>query len=274
MTVKELKNAIADAMQTMKENKHTCTRAEKEIITAQYTKKADLENQLETMRTVIERNEKRRAAAEKATAEKTPAKKTSSKPAASLKKSSSKVDKQTTADKPKTAAKKSSTAKKTTTEKPEPEPERKWYPDNYETENNVFTKLAQYDATGIENGTVLIGRYFDIKHMTKNMVYSAKEKAIQKLMEKMQKAGENPFPENIDLYQFVTMNNELYVIQSIITSSFTSLRKDELQKAVEADHVGLYTMEAKSKKTTGKKTTTAAKKTPVKKTPAKKTATK
>ena len=30
MTVKELKNAIADAMQTMKENKHTCTRAEKE----------------------------------------------------------------------------------------------------------------------------------------------------------------------------------------------------------------------------------------------------
>ena len=56
MTVKELKNAIADATQTMRENKHTCTKAEKEIITAQYTKKADLENQLETMRIVIERN--------------------------------------------------------------------------------------------------------------------------------------------------------------------------------------------------------------------------
>lgn len=261
MTVKELKNAIADAMQTMKENKHTCTKAEKEIITAQYTKKADLENQLEVMQKVIERNEKR--AAEKATAEKTTAKKTSSKPAASLKKSSSKVDKQTTADKPKTAAKKSSTAKKTTTEKTEPE--RKWYPNNYETENNVFTKLSQYDAKGIENGTVLIGRYFNINAMSKNYVYSAKEHAIQHTMENEKKAGNNPFPENIDLYQFVTMNNELYVIQSIITSSFTSLRKDELKKAVEADHVGLYTMEAKPKKTTGKKTSTA-KKTPVKKT--------
>lgn len=265
MTVKELKNAIADAMQTMKENKHTCTKAEKEIITAQYTKKADLENQLETMRTVIERNEKRRAVAEKATAEKTPAKKTSSKPATSLKKSYSKVDKQTTADKPKTAAKKSSTAKKTTTEKPEPEPERKWYPDNYETENNVFTKVPEYSAEAIENKAVLIGRYFNINAMNKKYVYSAKEHAIQHIMEQYKKDGENPFPENIDLYQFVTMNNELYVIQSIITSSFTSLRKDELQKAVEADHVGLYTMEAKPKKTTGKKTTTA-KKTPVKKT--------
>lgn len=268
MTVKELKNAIADAMQTMKENKYTCTKAEKEIITAQNTKKADLENQLEVMQKVIERNEKRRAA-EKATVEKTPAKKTASKPAASLKKSSSKVDKQTTADKPKTAAKKSSTAKKTTTEKTEPD--KKWYPDNYETENNVFTKVPEYSAESIENKDVLIGRYFDIRHMTENMVYSVKETAIQKLMNKMKKAGENPFPENIDLYQFVAMNNELYVIQSIITSSFTSLRKDELQKAVEADHVGLYTMEAKPKKTTGKKTSTAAKKTPVKKTTAKKT---
>lgn len=271
MTVKELKNAIADAMQTMKENKHTCTKAEKEIITAQYTKKADLENQLEMMQKVIERNEKRRAA-EKATAEKTPAKKTASKPAASLKKSSSKVDKQTTADKPKTAAKKSSTAKKTTTEKTEPE--RKWYPDSYETESNMFTKVPEYSAEAIENKAVLIGRYFNINAMSKNYVYSAKEHAIQHTMENEKKAGRNPFPENIDLYEFVTMNNELYVIQSIITSSFTSLRKDELQKAVEADHVGLYTMEAKPKKTTGKKTTTAAKKTPVKKTTAKKTTTK
>lgn len=266
MTVKELKNAIADAMQTMKENKHTYTKAEKEIITAQYTKKADLENQLETMRTVIERNEKRRAAAEKATAEKTPAKKTSSKPAASLKKSSPKVDKQTTADKPKTAAKKSSTAKKTTTEKPESE--KKWYPDNYETENNVFTKVPEYSAESIENKTVLIGRYFDIKAMTDGYVYSAKEKAIQHTMENEKKAGNNPFPENIDLYEYVTMNDELYIIQSIITTSFTSIRKDDLENAVKAGHVALYTMEKKAPKKPTRKTSTA------KKTPAKKTATK
>ena len=271
MTVKELKNAIADAMQTMKENKHTCTKAEKEIITAQYTKKADLENQLEVMQKVIERNEKRAAekkVAEKATAEKTTAKKTASKPAASLKKSSSKVDKQTTADKPKTAAKKSSTAKKTTTEKPEPEPDKKWYPDNYETDLNIFSKVPEYNAEAIENNTVLIGRYFNIKAMTKNYVYSAKEHAIQRAMEQYKKDGENPFPENIDLYEYVTKNDELYIIQSIITTSFTSIRKDDLENAVKAGHVALYTMKEKkapkkptrktstAKKTTARKTTT------------------
>lgn len=266
MTVKELKNAIADAMQTMKENKHTCTKAEKEIITAQYTKKADLENQLEVMQKVIERNEKR--AAEKKVAEK----------AASLKKSTTSNK---TADKPKEekktiskTSKTSKTSNKKTVDKPKKTEEKKWYPDNYETKSNVFTKVPGYNAEAIENKDVLIGRYFNINAMSKNYVYSAKEHAIQRAMEQCKKDGENPFPENIDLYQFVTMNNELYVIQSIITSSFTSLRKDELQKAVEADHVGLYTMEAKPKKTTGKKTTTEAKKTPVKKTTAKKTTTK
>lgn len=272
MTVKELKNAIADAMQTMKENKHTCTKAEKEIITAQYTKKADLENQLETMRTVIERNEKRRAAAEKATAEKTPAKKTASKPAASLKKSSSKVDKQTTADKPKeekkTVSKTSKTSKKKTVDKPEKTEDKKWYPDNYETEFNIFSKVPEYSAEAIENKDVLIGRYFDIKAMTKKYVYSAKEHAIQHIMEDEKKAGRNPFPENIDLYEFVTMNKELYIIQSLVTTSFTSIRKDDLENAVKAGHIALYTMEEKkapkkptrktstAKKTTARKTTT------------------
>ena len=240
MTVKELKNAIADARHTMKENKHTCTKAEKDIITAQNTKKADLENQLETMKTVIERNEKR--AAEKKVAEK----------AASLKKSTntSKTAEKKTADKPtaeKTADKKASSTSKTsnkkTVDKPKKTEEKKWYPDNYETEFNVFTKVPEYNAEAIENKTVLIGRYFDIKAMNKNYVYSAKEYAIQRAMEQYKKDGENPFPENIDLYEYVTMNDELYIIQSLITTSFTSIRKDDLENAVKAGHVALYTME-------------------------------
>ena len=266
MTVKELKNAIADATQTMRENKHTCTKAEKEIITAQYTKKADLENQLKTMKTVIERNEKR--AAEKKAAEK----------AASLKKSSNTsktAEKKTTAEK--TADKKTSstsktskTSKKKTVDKPEKTKEKNWYPDSYETENNVFTKVPEYNAEAIENKTVLIGRYFNINAMSDEYVYSAKEHAIQRTMEDEKEAGNNPFPENIDLYEYVVMNDELYIIKSIITSSFTSIRKDDLENAVKAGHVALYTMEEKKapKKTTTKKTSTA------KKTTAKKTATK
>lgn len=266
MTVKELKNAIADARQTMKENKHTCTKAEKEIITAQYTKKADLENQLETMKTVIERNEKR--AAEKKVAEK----------AASLKKSTTSkttTAEKKTADKPtaeKTADKKASSTSKTsnkkTVDKPKKTEEKKWYPDNYETEFNMFTKVPEYSAESIENKTVLIGRYFDLKAMSKNYVYSAKEHAIQRAMEQYKKDGENPFPENIDLYEYTTMNDEVYIIQSLITTSFTSIRKDDLENAVKAGHVALYTMEEKkapkkptrktstAKKTTARKTTT------------------
>ena len=261
MTVKELKNAIADATQTMRENKHTCTKAEKEIITAQYTKKADLENQLETMRTVIERNEKR--AAEKKVAEK----------AASLKKSttSNKTADKPTVDKPKeekkTISKTSKTSNKKTVDKPKKTEEKNWYPDSYETESNMFTKVPEYNAESIENKAVLIGRYFDIKAMSKNYVYSAKEHAIQRAMEQYKKDGENPFPENIDLYEYVTMNDELYIIQSLITTSFTSIRKDDLENAVKSGHVALYTMEEKKapKKPTTRKTSTA-KKTTVKKT--------
>lgn len=267
MTVKELKNAIADAMQTMKENKHTCTKAEKEIITAQYTKKADLENQLETMRIVIERNEKR--AAEKKAAEK----------AASLKKSpnTSKTAEKKTSDKPtaeKTADKKTSstskTSKKKTVDEPKKTEEKQWYPDNYETELNVFTKVPEYSAEAIENKAVLIGRYFNINAMNKKYVYSAKEHAIQHTMENEKEAGNNPFPNNIDLYEYVVQNDELYIIQSIITTSFTSIRKDDLENAIKAGHVALYTMEEKKapKKTTTRKTSTA------KKTTAKKTTTK
>ena len=263
MTVKELKNAIADATQTMRENKHTCTKAEKEIITAQYTKKADLENQLETMRTVIERNEKR--AAEKKVAEK----------AASLKKSttSNKTADKPTVDKPKeekkTTSKTSKTSKKKTVDKPKKTEEKNWYPDSYETESNMFTKVPEYSAEAIENKAVLIGRYFDINAMSKNYVYSAKEHAIQRAMEQYKKDGENPFPENIDLYEYTTMNDEVYIIQSLITTSFTSIRKDDLENAIKAGHVALYTMEEKKapKKPT-RKTSTA------KKTTARKTATK
>ena len=124
MTVKELKNAIADAMQTIKTNKYTATKTEREVILGTYTKKADLENQLETMRTVIERNEKR--AAEKKVAEK----------AASLKKSpntSKKTADKPTADKPKEEKKSTSkaikTSEKKTVDKPKKTEEKNWYPD-------------------------------------------------------------------------------------------------------------------------------------------------
>ena len=266
MTVKEIKNAIADAMQTIKTNKYTATKTEREVILGTYTKKADLENQLKTMRTVIERNEKR--AAEKKVAEK----------AASLKKSTSnKTAEKKTADKPtaektadkKTISKTSKTSNKKTVDKPKKTEEKKWYPDNYETESNMFTKVPEYSAESIENKAVLIGRYFDIKAMSKNYVYSAKEHAIQRAMEQYKKDGENPFPENIDLYEYTTMNDEVYIIQSLITTSFTSIRKDDLENSVKAGHVALYTMEEKKapKKPT-RKTSTA------KKTTAKKTATK
>ena len=256
MTVKELKNAIADAMQTMRENKHTCTKAEKEIITAQYTKKADLENQLETMITVIERNEKR--AAEKKVTEKA----ASLKPTSTSKKT---VDKPT-ADKPKEEKKTTSkTSNKKTVDEPEKTKEKKtWYPDIYETDSNIFSKVPEYSAEAIENKDVLIGRYFDIKAMTKNYVYSAKEHAIQHIMENEKKAGRNPFPENVDLYEFVTMNDELYIIQSLITTSFTSIRKDDLENAVKAGHVALYTVEQKPQKKTSTRKTSTAKKTPTK----------
>ena len=266
MTVKEIKNAIADAMQTIKTNKYTATKTEREVILGTYTKKADLENQLETMRTVIERNEKR--AAEKKVAEK----------AASLKKSTTSkttTAEKKTADKPtaeKTADKKASSTSKTsnkkTVDKPKKTEEKNWYPDNYETESNMFTKVPEYNAESIENKAVLIGRYFDIKAMSKNYVYSAKEHAIQRAMEQYKKDGENPFPENIDLYEYTTMNDEVYIIQSLITTSFTSIRKDDLENAVKAGHVALYTMEEKKapkkptrKTSTAKKTTTARKTT-------------
>ena len=259
MTVKELKNAIADAMQTMKENKYTCTKAEKEIITAQNTKKADLENQLEVMQKVIERNEKR--AAEKKVTEKA----ASLKPTSTSKKTADKP----TADKPKEEKKPTSkTSNKKTVDKPEKTKEQKktWYPDKYETDLNIFSKVPEYSAEAIENKDVLIGRYFDIKAMTKNYVYSAKEHAIQRAMEQYKKDGENPFPENVDLYEYVVMNDELYIIQSLITTSFTSIRKDDLENAVKAGHVALYTVEKKApKKTTTRKTSTA-KNTTVKKT--------
>ena len=254
MTVKEIKNAIADAMQTIKTNKYTATKTEREVILGTYTKKADLENQLETMRTVIERNEKR--AAEKKVAEK----------AASLKKSttSNKTAGKPTVDKPKEEKKTiSKTSKKKTVDNPKKTEEKNWYPDSYETESNMFTKVPEYSAESIENKAVLIGRYFDIKAMSKNYVYSAKEHAIQRAMEQYKKDGENPFPENIDLYEYTTMNDEVYIIQSLITTSFTSIRKDDLENAVKAGHVALYTMEEKKapKKTTTKKTSTAKKTT-------------
>ena len=255
MTVKEIKNAIADAMQTIKTNKYTATKTEREVILGTYTKKADLENQLETMRTVIERNEKR--AAEKKVAEK----------AASLKKSttSNKTAGKPTVDKPKEEKKTiSKTSKKKTVDNPKKTEEKNWYPDSYETESNMFTKVPEYSAESIENKAVLIGRYFDIKAMSKNYVYSAKEHAIQRAMEQYKKDGENPFPENIDLYEYTTMNDEVYIIQSLITTSFTSIRKDDLENAVKAGHVALYTMEEKKAPKKPTRKTSTAKKTATK----------
>ena len=85
-------------------------------------------------------------------------------------------------------------------------------------------------------------------------------------MEQYKKDGENPFPENIDLYEYVTMNDELYIIQSLITTSFTSIRKDDLENAVKSGHVALYTMEEKKAPKKSTRKTSTAKKTTAKKT--------
>ena len=167
------------------------------------------------------------------------AKKTEEKPVASLKKSSKKPADKKTASKP---AKES------------------LYPSSYETENNSMKKEA-WNVEKLEANEVLVGRYFDLKKMNKKHVYSVKETAVQATLEKMKKEGSSPFPSNIDLYKVVNSNEELYILQSVITGTFTSLRKDVLKKSVEEDEIALYTMTAKK---------APAKKAPAKKAPAKK----
>ena len=176
------------------------------------------------------------------------ANKTEEKPVASLKKSSKKPADKKTASKP---AKKESL-----------------YPSSYETENNSMVKEA-WNVDKLEANEVLVGRYFDIKKMDKKHLYSIKETAVQATLEKMKKEGSSPFPHNIDLYKVVNSNEELYILQSVITGTFTSLRKDVLKKSVEEDEIALYTMTAKAP---AKKA--PAKKAPAKKAPVKKKATK
>lgn len=229
MTVKELRAEISKAMETMVQNKYTCTSTEKEILKATYSKKADLEKQLATFQAVIKRNEDRiekQKASEKASASE---KKTETKAVASLKKSS----------------------KNKKTEKVS------LYPVTYETTKSKLTKVA-FDLAKLESGETVLGRYFDLKGMNKNLVYSFKEKDIQKALESLKKEGKSPFPCNIDLYKVVAKNDELLVLQSIITTSFTSIRKDDIEKAVKADSMALYTMEEKpaEKKPAEKKTRT------------------
>ena len=230
MTVKELRAEISKAMETMVQNKYTCTSTEKEILKATYSKKADLEKQLATFQTVIKRNEDRIEKQKKAS-EKAPAseKKQETKAVASLKKSS----------------------KTKKTEKVS------LYPVTYETTKSKLTKVA-FDLAKLESGETVLGRYFDIKSMSKSLVYSFKEKDIQKALESLKKEGKSPFPCNIDLYKVVAKNDELLVLQSIITTSFTSIRKDDIEKAVKADSMALYTMEEKpaEKKPAEKKTRT------------------
>lgn len=168
------------------------------------------------------------------------AKKTEERPVASLKKSSKKTSSKTTSKPAKT--------------------KESLYPTSYETENNTMTKEA-WNVDKLEANEVLVGRYFDIKKMNRYNLYSYKETAVQATLEKMKKEGSSPFPNNIDLYKVVNSNEELYILQSVITGSFTSLRKDVLKKSVEEDEIALYTMTAKK---------TPAKKAPAKKAPAKK----
>lgn len=235
MTVKELRAEISKAMETMVQNRYTCTSTEKEILKATYSKKADLEKQLSTFQTVIKRNEdrieKQKASAKASATEKASAseKKTETKAVASLKKSS----------------------KTKKTEKVS------LYPVTYETTKSKLTKVA-FDLAKLESGETVLGRYFDIKSMSKSLVYSFKEKDIQKALESLKKEGKSPFPCNIDLYKVVAKNDELFVLQSIITTSFTSIRKDDIEKAVKADSMALYTMEEKpaEKKPAEKKTRT------------------
>lgn len=169
------------------------------------------------------------------------AKKTEEKPVASLKKSNKK-----------TASKTDSKTDSKTASKPAKK--EILYPSSYETENNSMTKEA-WNVDKLEANEVLVGRYFDIKKMDKKHLYSIKETAVQATLEKMKKEGSSPFPNNIDLYKVVNSNEELYILQSVITGTFTSLRKDVLKKSVEEDEIALYTMTAKKAPAKKKATT-------------------
>ena len=57
MTVAEMKKAVETMKAEVVKNKYTCKQSEKEILTATYTKKSDLEKQLSTFTEVIKRNE-------------------------------------------------------------------------------------------------------------------------------------------------------------------------------------------------------------------------
>ena len=210
------------------------------IMASYKTVKADqlkeMVNQLNTMIDQFNASEAKKTASKSA-------KKTEEKPVASLKKSNKKTS--------------SKTASSKTSSKPAKE---SLYPTSYETENNSMTKEA-WNVDKLEANEVLVGRYFDIRKMDKKHVYSVKETAVQATLEKMKKEGSSPFPNNIDLYKVVNSNEELYILQSVITGTFTSLRKDVLKKSVEEDEIALYTMTAKK---------TPAKKPATKKAPAKK----
>lgn len=233
MTVNELKKAIETARQTAKTEKHLCKSEEKEIMKATYTKKADLEKQLETFKAVAKRHEERKAKTEKEKADQTKA-------VASIKK----------------PTEKKATEKKAPKKTVKAEPEKELYPAKYDTNTMKLEKVNWSDDTLelLEKQHLIIGRFFDVKKITKSNVYSVKEPEINDALKNSEKS---PFIENIDLYTFVNKNQFLYIMQSLITESFNSMRKDVLQKAVEGGEIALYkyTMKPQKKTTTRKATT-------------------
>lgn len=225
MTMKEIKTTIETMKAEIIEKQYRCKQSEREILNASYTKKADLEMQLATYQEVVNRN-RARLEREKAEAEKAEA----PKKVASLKKPATK----------KAEAEKKAPAPKKTVKKAEPK-KVELFPASYETDKSVLTK-AEFDADKLTSGDLLIGRYYDIKTLTDLTPYSLKETDINDRMWACKKAKTTPFYNNIDLYKVVAENAELYIIQSIITESFTSIRKD----AVEAvENIGLYTITPK-----------------------------
>lgn len=232
MTNKERFTTVQKNIETIKVNKYTVKKDEAELLKSitEKSKKDELEKALTVADEVIKRNLERIA---KQTAE---AKKEADKQkaVASLKKPTEK---------------KKEAEKKAPKKKAEPKKEEiNRYPQKYETATMILEKVEWTDESLelLKNQQLLIGRYLDIKVLSDSQMYSFKEKEIHDALMKMK--DNSPFIENIDLYKAVTENQFLTIMQSLVTESFNSMRKDVLEASVKKDAIALYKYTMKEEK--------------------------
>lgn len=236
MTNKERFATVQKNIETIKAEKYTAKKDEIEILKAvsEKSKKDELEKALAVADEVIKRNLER-------IAKKTAEEKAKADAEAKAKEEAKKTEK--------VASLKKATSKKK--EAPKAEPKKEIYPDSYETSTLKLDSVTAWKNEDLTNQTLLIGRQFLISSMSKNYVYSIKE---HELNEALLKAKDNsPFIKDIDLYKVIAENDFLYIIQSLYTDSFSSIRKDVLKKEVDAKRMALYKHSPMEKKAEPKK---------------------